>query len=353
MAIVLTKSNSPYNSKKEKIKNIAKGMGIKVVIGSSIICISLPFLVSLKKDALKEFVKSDSVTTEEAPLIEFNAIPLFENKVKADAMTLDAEVIEQAAIEEVDSLLQIRQDTIKHYCAIYSVSYEQVYAKIVLLTDNFSNENFVHYLTIDGVKCKSNQPYADNEEELFIYAVRAMAQTPSVFGFDESLYVESTFISSVDYAAMIDYYAKIFQVDRRLAYAIIASETSFNSNHFLNNNNPAGIRLNDEFVIYDNLDRGMIEFYTELLKYHFKFGANTLEEIRDIHSPLTDGNIYWLPNVTSIYNDLVCGVKEPFSNEAYSLWRHNGEEVYSVFVEGEQDSFFGDRELYQDQMRLK
>lgn len=326
--------NKNYNNGSFKIKSLKKGIAIPIVVGSLVISITLSlFVFPQKLDKIKNFesVSLDSNSLENSD--SFRELHAYQEQIR---------------------LSLFRKEIIQEYCAIYGVNFDLVYNKIIELTDNFSNENFIKHLTIDGVYCKSTQPYASNEEELFIYAVRAMAQTPEAFGFDSSIRNTSTYVSNSNYLEVIDHYARVFQIDRNLLYAIMAEETQhFTSNIFMTKNNPAGLKSESgDYADFSNLDEGIIESCTELLKYHYLFGASSIEEIGSIHAPVEDNNDDWVPNVVAIFHKITYSNPIGFSLEGYELCQHDEEKVIFVSVDGKMDSYFEDRDLYHNQFGL-
>ena len=76
-----------------------------------------------------------------------------------------------------------------------------------------------------------------------------------------------------------------------------------------NHNNPAGIKTNSgSWWHFDNKEEGIIELMLEILKYQ-REGAYTIEEISEIHCPLSDPgdvnniNQHWVSNVKDAYNE--------------------------------------------------
>ena len=196
---------------------------------------------------------------------------------------------------------QVRQELVKKYCDIYQINYDVVYQRLVELTDNFTSQNFIDGY-IEGVTCKGEVVYAESEEELFLYFCRCAKQLPNNIRLDTTnLYVDNDYESTNSYGEDINYYANVLDEDPILIYSIVQAETSFNSELFLEYNNPAGIRFGGpSFEHFSTKEEGFIEIILEVKKYR-RMGAETLEEIRDIHAPLSDGNYDWLGNVSEIY----------------------------------------------------
>lgn len=212
---------------------------------------------------------------------------------------LNTEVVTSGSIQITEE--QVRQQLVRKYCNIYQINYDVVYNRLVELTDNFTSQNFKDGY-IEGVTCKGEVIYAKSEEELFLYFCRCAKQLPDNIGIDTSnLYIDNDYKSTNTYGEDINYYSNLLNEDPILIYAIVQAETSFNSELFIKYNNPAGIRFGGpSFEHFSTKEEGFIEFILEVKKYR-RWGAETLEEIRDIHAPLSDGNYDWLGNVSEIY----------------------------------------------------
>lgn len=232
-------------------------------------------------------------------------------------------------VEIKDDINVKRQEIIKKYCDIYSVDYNVVYDKIVELTSNFTSEEYLNDFTISGVKCKKAQVYANNEEHLLLLTIRHIKQIPSDFNLTEQEVIKvregleetrkydeagNVVLDMNTYLDNVSYYANLFNLDRCLLRAIIQSECGFDSSQFNGQHNPAGLRDEKaQFRTFDGDVEGLIEFCTEMVKY-YDLGAETFSDIRDIHAPLSDGNEYWLDNVTECYFDTVANEAAYFGN---------------------------------------
>lgn len=210
-------------------------------------------------------------------------------------------------VEEEVSNYTEREQLIQSICNIYQVNYDVVYQRLVELTDNFSNDAYLSG-SIPGVTCKGVQVQASSEEELLVYAIRCMKQLPQQLCVDTTnLYVHNGYTSGTDYTTQLSHVADVLGVDRCLLYAIVQSESGFDSDIFNDKNNPAGIKAPDgSWWVFDTKEEGFFELGMEVLKYYRKIGVTpehvdyqTLTQIRDIHAPLVDNNDTWLPNVSS------------------------------------------------------
>lgn len=194
-----------------------------------------------------------------------------------------------------------RRAWVEKYCNIYQVNFNVVYPRLVELTNNFTNENYLNGC-LPGVTCKGEVVFANSEEELILYYVRCAKQLPAQLGIPtDDLYVHTDYESSSDYASIIGYYDTLLGVDPILSYAIAQAETGWDSDLFLNSNNPAGLRIDGHWWHFDTKEEGFIELALEIIKYNRK-GAYTIAEIGSIHAPAEDNNENWIPNVTDIYN---------------------------------------------------
>jgi len=304
----VAKDRNKYSGGRTKKKLKLTGLGKVVLIGSLVVTlIGGSWLISPMSQA------NDTVmTTHEVAIPTTYATP---------------DVIETTGT--IDNYEDNRVEVIRHLCDIYQVDYQTTYNKLRELTNDFTSDDYLNG-HINGVTCKGSDVYANSEEELLTYAVRAIKQMPERFGLGESIHIHNGYSSGDDYYAQISDVSEILGVDRNLMYAIIRSETGFNSALFNESNNPAGLRgINgvDEWWRFENKEEGFLEFGMELLKYYRLIGedpsnvdADVIRQIGDIHAPLSDGNDNWLPNV------LDC-LEYAQSNE-YSLF--GGEEIHGL-----------------------
>lgn len=281
----LTKNG--YSKKNVKTKGEVnkghKGM-VKVVVCGLTIFLSI--------EAFVTFQRNKVAAKPELPIAQEINIEI--NKPLAAAYVPETQ-------SPLDELKQETCELIRKYCDIYSVDYRQVCNVFEKLTDNFTSADFVNELYIPGIHCKRREVRASSLEELVLYVVRNIKQAPNEFGLSsENLNVYSEADYEGNYEKRIAHYADLLGVDRCLAYAIVRTETGFNSNLFRNSNNPAGLRLNGDWWKFSTKDEGFIELCLELKKYEL-MGAVTIEEIGAIHAPVEDGNSNWVSNVTQIY----------------------------------------------------
>lgn len=282
-------SNNPsrYRNKNTNIKK--RPLGRTLIIAGVVITIAASTLIP-KNESDSTYYETDTEITTEAE----------RENINNDLITYIEEDL------EINNNYSEREETIRHICDIYQVNYDIIYPKLIELTDNFTNDNYMNG-TIEGVSCKGMKIQTTNDEELLIYAIRSMKQLPENFDLDISnLYVNNGYSSGNNYYQQIDYASKIIGVDRDALYAIINAETSFNSDLFIYDNNPAGLRSPDGngWWYFSTKEEGILEFAMQMVKYcdTLNLDPHNLDEedlalIQTIHAPLSDGNEYWLTNV--------------------------------------------------------
>lgn len=323
----MARDKDKYNKGKHKTKNnpIVK-YGTRLIVGGLVIILTVGFLRSIS-------VPSTSIDDS---YIETSAVGVAtKNEFDKDNIILinpgehdvDDEISNEQSQEspeqeaDLDEEISSQRAIINRYCNIYQVNSDVVYDKIAELTDNFSSEDYLANYHIDGVTCKQREVYASSEEEILLYTVRCIKQLPERLGVDTSnLYINNGYTSGTDYNKQISDISRVMGLDRCLVYAICRSECGFNSNLFLNINNPAGLKdSSGSWWAFDTKEEGFIEICAEIIKYYGRIDKplsdtsyDTLAQVRDIHAPLSDGNDYWLGNVWSIYQDAKANEREMF-----------------------------------------
>ena len=293
--------DNKYN-KGSKSKRTIHNIGPVVIIGSLIIVIgltSISKLVAIGKESQTYSSESYSLPEYEMTIPETSFTNISESNIE--------EYVEEICVKEESAeeiLAKYRKECIKNCCAIYAVNYDIVYDKIVELTDNFSNEDFLSG-HIDGVTCKRQDIYSMDEELLFVCTVRAMSQLPNNFGInkDELLNNPVNYEFDGDYVKLLNYYSKLFGVEeyKDLLYGIFYAETGGNSDLLINKNNFGGIR-NPECTGFDyqvTPAAGAIEYIATVKYNYIGRGLDTPEEIQSIYCPESDGNNgkLWISNV--------------------------------------------------------
>lgn len=309
-----------YNSGKHRTKGKVKNnMGVKVIIGGLVVSLALSSIFYLKEDsALYTLADSKSVSnySDTIDLEDFNIeIPI--------GHLSELDDVGQEANKALNEEEEERKLLIKDICNIYQVNYDVVYNKLVEITNNFTDSKYLNGY-IEGVTCKGDVVYANSEEELLIYTIRCMKQLPGNLGMSsDNLYINNGYSSGDNYFEQINRVSKILGINRCLLYAIVQSESGFNSEMFNSINNPAGLKNSyGEWWSFSTKEEGFFELGMEVLKYYRIIGKDpsqidydTLAQIRDIHAPLSDGNDYWLPNVVECLNYAQMNEAEMFENK--------------------------------------
>lgn len=251
-----------------------------------------------------------------------NTVELNEEVVYLDLFDLSnqnlanqLEQIQTAGLNEIEEDLSFEQDTIMRYCAIYQVDYNTVYNKIALLTDNFTSEEYLSG-TISGILFKGEQIQFTNKETLLAMTVRCCAQLPESVGLDDSIKIDTEFISNLSIYEQITVYSNLFDLDRKIVYSIIRAENGFSSNLTDNTNNFGSLKIGDTFEKYDNVNEGILETCAEIYKFRQRYGLTStkedfLRELQPFYAPTenvpeyeSNMNEYWLSNAIASYNEV-------------------------------------------------
>lgn len=280
-----------YNNRRYRIqKQVKNNFFKKVMIGGVLVAVSLGLINNFSKE--ENVINYDVVSELDSYQESIDSSNLEEESLAMVMPTININVVQSQ-----------REVWIKKYCDIYHVNYNVVYDELKRLTNNFSSYDYLFNYTIEGLTCKGEIVRANSEEELILYAIRCIKQVPSKLGVNSSsLYNANSYVSNDNYLGQISYFSDLLGVDKCLIYAIVRTETGFNSNLFLNSNNPAGLRKSDGWWRFDTKEEGIIELCLEVLKYH-RLGAYTVSEIGAIHAPVSDGNEYWVSNVEQIMKE--------------------------------------------------
>ena len=105
--------------------------------------------------------------------------------------------------------------------------------------------------------------------------------------------------------------AQDYGVDWRLAIAISMHETGkYTSVAFNDNNNVGGNFRNGSLMVFEDLDKGIDFFISNLKTKYIDLGLDTIEEISVKYAPIgaendpNNLNQYWVPGVTRYYKEL-------------------------------------------------
>ncbi len=315
-----------YNSGRHRTKKPVSFSPIgKIIVGVVVVAVAVGAVSFFVRKNNKDVKVNDEVVVAVEDVTEYYYT--VENKLagatqpvyvleKDDGMTEESVTEEQeepteTVVDEVaepEEVLDERGEMIQEICNIYHVNFSEVYDYLKNVTNNFTNEAYLNGI-IEGVTCKGEPVCASSERELLVYTIRCIKQLPGQLGINtDNLYTNNSYESSTDYVRQISKVCEDLGLDRCLMYAIVYSECNFNSEMFNNLNNPAGLRNDGEWWYFDTKEEGFYELGMEMLKYYRMIGKSptdvdygTIEEIRDIHAPLSDGNEFWLPNVIENY----------------------------------------------------
>lgn len=105
--------------------------------------------------------------------------------------------------------------------------------------------------------------------------------------------------------------AQDYSVDWRLAVAISMHETgNYTSVAFNDNNNVGGNFRNGSLMVFEDLDKGIDFFVSNLKTKYIDLGLDTIEEISVKYAPIgaendpNNLNQYWVSGVTKYYKEL-------------------------------------------------
>lgn len=105
--------------------------------------------------------------------------------------------------------------------------------------------------------------------------------------------------------------AQDYGVDWRLAVAISMHETGkYTSVAFNDNNNVGGNFRNGSLMVFEDLDKGIDFFISNLKTKYIDLGLDTIEEISVKYAPIgaendpNNLNQYWVSGVTKYYKEL-------------------------------------------------
>ena len=297
-----------YNTLGYRIKEGIKFIGKRVVIFGLVVVIGVGIVKYIK-------LQKPSQEPEGAYITMSDDYDYDKYMEQGEAATED---VDEEYVQEVE-----RADFIKILCQIYQVDYNTTYNKLVEMTDNFSDPDYLAGKNA-LVTCKGFPVEADSEEEFLVYAVRIFAQDPGRLDLSRNqVNINNGYKSSTNYREIIAKWSAILDVDPALVYGIIQAETGWNSEMFMEDNNPAGLKNGSSFWKFHNKEEGIIELMMEIVKYRYK-GATTIEEISRIHCPINDPddvnglNRNWVSNVTAGYEQ----GREIF--ESMGFYKNNG-----------------------------
>ncbi len=285
-----------YTKPKYKLKEPIKKVGRNILIYGMVVCIAVGSMAILLKPDTKEPSPSGAYVT----MTDNPGYTSGTGYMDSPTLPSEPEVEDEEYVKQVE-----RAEYIKILCNIFQVDYQTTYSKLVEMTDDFSDPEYLagrHPL----VSCKGMSIDADSEEEFLVYAVRVIAQDPGRVDLSsDEVCINNGYDSGTDYVKMIAKWAGILDVDPALVYGIMHAETGWTSDLFVNGNNPGGLKdgsTGSGFWIFPNKEAGIIELMMEIVKYQYK-GAITIEQMAQIHCPVNDPNDkdglnrHWVENV--------------------------------------------------------
>ena len=291
-----------YNKPKYRLKEPIRVVGKYVIIFGLVVCIGVASLTAILSP------NKGGDTSPGGAYVTMTDNPGYtsgSDYMNSPTVPSTPEVEDEEYVHQVE-----RAEFIKILCNVFQVDYQTTYSKLVEMTDDFSDPEYLagrHPL----VSCKGMSIDADSEEEFLVYAVRVIAQDPGRVDLSSSeVCIDNGYDSGTNYVEMIAKWAKVLDVDPALVYGIMRAETGFSSELFMESHNPGGLKdgTGNGFWVFPNKEAGIIELMMEIVKYQYK-GANTIEEMAKIHCPVNDPedknglNKNWVRNVTNGYEE--------------------------------------------------
>lgn len=316
-------SHQKYNDKRHTRKgNLVRKIETTIVVGGTILTITFLAKGFFLPESLD--VSSNAISISQVEQLEID--DNFYNDITTYASVVDIENSQEEAIEEeveeevIDEDMQNRKLWIQKYSDIFQVDADIVYERLDELSNHFEDPNYLDGY-IPNLTCKGQEVHASCEEVLILYFVRCVKQLPNQLGIEEDVSIQNGYTSTSDYASQIGYFASLLEVDPCLVYAIIQAETGWDSDLFLNTNNPAGLVKDGSWWTFSSKEEGFIELMLEIQKYN-RMGAYTIQEIGNIHAPVEDGNENWVPLVTQIYEEVSSKQEELFGETSSHYLKH-------------------------------
>ena len=127
----------------------------------------------------------------------------------------------------------------------------------------------------------------------------------------ETVLVEEYVCTMDEVSCLIKKYADEYGIDYKLAIAISKHETgNYTSVAFNDNNNVGGNFRSGSLMVFENLDKGIDFFISNLKTKYIDLGLDTIEEISVKYAPIgaendpNNLNQYWVSGVYKYYNEL-------------------------------------------------
>lgn len=244
---------------KKIIKNVKIPKGKYKVIGTSSIIIFATLLGTSYLNINPKTILVDQKEYESTPHINVNNECTYTYEDYLIEQCED-KVFEYAPIFNIDNdiLLEIAIQNIKDYGSVYicNKDYNSLDTEVILLCKDIL-KNYTSY----GLE------YAD------VITTREYVPTLTI-------------------REMVYKYADLFNVDRTMALSISCLESNdFKTPIATEKNNPFAIKAT-EFLIFDNLEEGIIEGVLNLKRGYIDMGLDTYEEMERVYCPGSEG--HWL-----------------------------------------------------------
>ncbi|MBP3461866.1 MAG: glucosaminidase domain-containing protein [Bacilli bacterium] len=175
---------------------------------------------------------------------------------------------------------------VDYYSNVFGLDNKMVLDKISEYTNNFNSEKFIN----------DNEIYDygisfDSKEQSIIYFIKDIDMNYSKYGFDESVFVDSDYVPTMECEEMVEKYSEIFGIDKRISMSIIYTESHYtlSSKNFNERNNPAGAG----YTYYGNLEEGIIYHIINLKNNYSNYSLDNISfysEAQSKYCPDNDGS---------------------------------------------------------------
>ncbi|MBR6133252.1 MAG: hypothetical protein IKQ29_00885 [Bacilli bacterium] len=257
--------------------------------------------------------------------------------------SIDEEIKENETSEEVinssnnidmddtdEDIISIIVDEMKYYvdkyAKVFHLNSDIAFEKLKEVTDNFTSEEFNEEFACKDLYFCESKVFANSYEQLVIFFLRDLKIDPGKYGLSlEQLvgnedYVTVGSFEDGSYIKLIGDYCNLFSEDPCLVYAIIETETGWNSDELKIKNNPANLRKDGNLIEFCTYEEGIIETILRVKSYRYN-DANTVEEMAKLHCQVDLDNdpnglhINWINQVNKIYERIFDQQVELFGKE--------------------------------------
>lgn len=181
-----------------------------------------------------------------------------------------------------DYLIDQCKDIASYYAHVFNIKEEILLQAAV---DNMKNYGVIYVLEKDY----------DSQDTEMIFLCKDILAHPNAYGENltrSDVITDEEYIPSLSIREMVYKYADLFNVDRTMALSIACLESyDFTFDIATSKNNPFALRTND-FLIFDNLEEGIIEGISSIKNGYIDKGVTTFESMENIYCPGSDG--HWL-----------------------------------------------------------